>query len=124
MRRFLGFSLVGAVSTLLSYALYLFLNLFISYHMSYLFSYIFGLVCSFILNSKLVFRIDLSIRKFLLYPSVYVLQYAISASILYFLVDFLNFEASVAPIFISFLTLPLTYMTSKILLENKSHSSS
>lgn len=58
---------------------------------------------------------------FLTYPMVYVIQYSISALALGFIVEKIGIPESVAPILVAVITLPLTYLLSKEVI-NRSQS--
>lgn len=117
MKKFVKFIAVGLGGTILSYFCYLLLLEFLTYQQSYFISYALGIVYSYIFNSRYVFKSGLSIKKFLIFPSVYILQYLCSALGLFWLVDKLYLNASYAPIVVSVVTIPITFVVSKFVLE-------
>ncbi len=117
MKKFVKFIAVGLGGTIFSYFCYLLLLNFLTYQQSYFISYALGIVYSYIFNSRFVFKAGLSIKKFLIFPSVYILQYLFSALGLFWLVDKLHLNASYAPIVVSVVTIPITFVVSKLVLE-------
>lgn len=114
----------GVVNTAFSYGIYLLLNLFFGYHFAYFIAYVLGIAFSYWLNAKFVFRVVLSWRGFFAYPLVYVVQYAASAALLAGLVEHRVIGESLAPLLVTALTVPLTYLLSRYVLRRTSGSSS
>ncbi len=112
---------MGLTNTGGSYLVYLLLNIILSYQLAFMLSYIFGIILSFILNSKFVFNVELSFKKLVIYPLVYLFQYASSAFLLELLIQFFNVSEQIAPLLITAVMLPFTYFVTKIILT-KSYS--
>lgn len=106
----------GAANTLLTYSAYLALKHMLPYQAAYLFAYMLGIVFSYWFNSQFVFRVALSLRKFLSYPLVYVVQYVASAFLLFGMVELIGIDATFAPLVVTAAMVPLTYLMSKLAL--------
>ena len=112
-REFLRFLIVGAATTLLTYVMYVGLVLFLTYSIAYTATWVLGIFISYYLNARLVFRKRLRLLVAFQYPVVYLLQYLIGLVLLYVLVDRVHLSKFIAPIFIVFVTVPVTYLTSR-----------
>ncbi|WP_390238796.1 GtrA family protein [Vibrio sp. F74] len=119
MKKFTIFVIIGAGGTVFSYIIYLYLNMYLNYNVSFFIAYLLGIVYSYVMNSKIVFKTTLSIKKFSVFPLVYVVQYIFSALLLTFLVDQIRFSESWAPIIIAAITTPVTFLLSQYVLEKK-----
>lgn len=80
-------------------------------------SYIFGVVLTYYLNSRWVFRVVMSWRSFLQYPSVYIVQYSVGIVLMHLLVDRLAFPVDFAPLAVIVLTMPVTFVLSRLVLK-------
>ena len=118
--RFFRFLISGGLNTAVSYAVYLLLLPILSYQISYSFAYLAGIVISYFLNRMFVFRSHQGFRSVLLFPLVYVIQYGFSLSVLWLLVDKLRFDKMIAPIAVIILSIPLTYLLTRSVFDNKS----
>jgi putative flippase GtrA len=116
-REFIKFVIGGVINTTLSYLIYLFLLLFLSYQVSYFFSYIFGILVSYYVNCKFVFNEPISIKKLLSYPAVYIVQLLLSYLFLYLLIQKLSIDAKLAPLLVTIVSLPITFVLSKFILK-------
>jgi putative flippase GtrA len=109
--QFLGFTLSGALSTLLMFGIYVVLNKFINYQLSYLISYVIAVIALYFMNA-IVFKSSISMQTFLAFPLIYLLQYLIGAALLEIIVH-LGFSVTFAPILAVVLLLPLTFFLNK-----------
>lgn len=114
---FLRFLVSGALNTCITYGLYLLLNLFMDYRYAYSSAYVSGIVISYLINTGWVFRSYISVRSFLLYPSVYLLQYLAALLLLDFLVESLSMAQTLAPALVILATVPLTFFMSRTILS-------
>lgn len=110
----------GGINTLLTYGLYLLLVRVFSYRVAFTASYIIGIIFAYFFNALLVFKSGLSLKKFLQFPLVYVVQYLLSIGLLEVLVQALNVNTTIAPIFVLILVTPVTYLLSRWILKGKS----
>lgn len=110
----------GGFNTAFTYGLYLLLDLFFSYRFAFTASYIIGIVFAYFFNALVVFKSGLSIKKFLQFPLVYLVQYLLSIGLLEVLVQALDVSTTLAPIFVLVLVTPVTYLLSRWILKGKS----
>jgi len=116
---FVKFIFVGGINTLSTYLIYLILILFLQYQIAFTLAYLSGIIISFFLNSKVVFRVEISLKKFFRYPSVYVIQYLMNLLLLYISVDILFINKQVAPLIAIIITLPVTFTISRFILKRE-----
>lgn len=119
-KQFIYFTIIGCLNTGLTYFSYILLLNFFSYSFSYFISYILGIVFSFILNSKVVFKTQITLWKFIKYPIVYITQFILNWLFLYILVDKLDINKQLAPLIVTVVSIPVTFLLSKIILTNSS----
>lgn len=117
VRRWLRFLVGGGLNTAFTYALYLLLNTVLSYQPAYLLAYLAGIVFSYWFNAAVVFRLPLSWRGLAAYPVVYVVQYLASALLLGGLVESLNVPERLAPLIVTAVMVPMTYLMSRFMLN-------
>ncbi len=108
----------GVLNTLISYFAYALLCLFLNYQMAYLLAYVLGIAWSYGFNATHVFRVEKTIRSFCIYPSVYIVQYALSTIILWYWVETLGLPSLGGPIVAIAVTLPSIYAFSRTVLEH------
>ena len=121
---FMLFVVVGAINSILGYALYLLLLMFVNYALAWSTAYITGIFASYYLNSRFVFHEPLSLVKALRYPLVYVVQYGLGVLFLYILVDLTQLDSRLAPLLVIVLTLPFTFILSRTLIRGRGPGSS
>lgn len=112
--RFIG---MGGLNTLATYLLYFSLVLFFNYQIAYTISYIFGIFFAYWLNLKIVFQTKGNKKKLFLFPFVYLLQYGFGLFIMYIWIQIFSFNQLIAPLIVALLSVPLTYVLSKIILK-------
>ncbi|MCC7516179.1 MAG: GtrA family protein [Pseudomonadales bacterium] len=134
---FLRFLITGSVNTGASWVVYLALLYWLnaipaatapwSGHvmlsadkLAYTAAYIFGVMFTYYLNSRWVFRVPMSWRAFLQYPSVYVVQYGVGLVLMHVLVDRIHFPVQLAPLAVIVLTMPVTFLLSRFVLRRAS----
>lgn len=115
--RMLRFLVGGGLNTAVTYGVYLALHLWLSYQLAFLIAYAAGIVFSYFFNSTVVFRRRMSWSGMLVFPLVYVVQYAISAVVLRGIVEYMNVPAWIAPLAVSVLLLPLTYVLTRLVVN-------
>jgi len=116
---YLGFLLVGGANTLITYSLYLLLLLVLPYRWSYSLAFAGGIIISYWLNSQFVFQEPVSLLKFVKYPLVYLIQYLLGILILYLCVDRLGISPWLAPLVVVAVSLPVTFMISKMIIKGR-----
>ena len=108
---------MGGINTLATWLLYLALNVVLSYEVSYSLSYAAGIVLAYVLNARFVFEAPMSFRTFLKFPIVYVVQYGAGLALMRVLVSVLGCPESAAPLVVTVLTLPITFLMSRFVLR-------
>lgn len=116
-QQFFRFMAMGALSTAVTYVIYVLLSLYFNYQIAYFFSYIMGIVLSYYLNVLYVFDKKISLRTFVRFPLVYLIQYLIGALFLGIFVEKLAISTLVAPVLILVITLPLSFVLSRYILS-------
>lgn len=116
LRRIAGFVIGGGFNTGVTYVIYVVLHQVLRYQVAYLLAYAAGIVFSYVFNSLVVFRRPMSWRGMLAFPAVYVVQYLVSAAVLALIVEWLGVPAWWAPLMVSVLMLPLTYVLTRFVL--------
>lgn len=124
MKRFLDqqwvrYVLVGISNTALTYLTYVLMLFLFSYNISYAISYVSGVFYAYFLNSKFVFKTSLSIKKFIKFPLVYVVQFLINWIFLFMFVEKLELSQIYAPIIVTIISLPISFVLSKLILLGK-----
>jgi putative flippase GtrA len=122
-REFYRFIFWGGVNTLAGYLIYAFLLRLLPYLISYSIAFIVSIFISYFLNSRFVFRRELSLTKAMKYPLVYVTQYLLGTISLYLLVQILRVNKLVAPALVIPLTIPVTYFLSRRIVRGKTEVS-
>lgn len=112
------FILGGVANTAFSYLVYCSLIGVMGYQPAYFFAYVGGIVFSYFVNVKVVFRVAITVRSFIIYPIVYVFQYCVSAILLSVFVSN-GVHVAMAPLLIVILTIPMTYVLSRMLLGGR-----
>ena len=119
---FTRFLIGGAANTAIGYALYLAAAQFMDYRWAYTTSYVLGIGVSYLVNSLFVFRQPLSWRRLVAFPAVYLLQYVAGLALLWLFVSRLGVPARYGPLLVVPLTIPLTFVASRLVLTyRKSH---
>lgn len=122
-KEFIRFVLFGGVNTLLGYLIYVILLIFLNYKVSFTITYVSSIFISYYLNSKFVFYRKASLKKGLLYPSVYLIQYLTCMLLLHIFVEILNLSKFIAPILAVLLTVPVTFFLSRSIIKGQARES-
>jgi putative flippase GtrA len=115
-RRWLLFLVGGGLNTALTWGVYLLLERVMPYQAAYLVAYVLGIAFSYVFNAKFVFHAPLSWRAAMTYPSVYVVQYVAAALLLRVVVEYLGLPKTYAPLIVTIVMIPATYVMSKLVL--------
>lgn len=121
--KFIKFVGVGAINTISSYLIYAILALFLSYQVAYAIAFVFGIILSFVLNAKYVFEVQQTLKKFVLFPLVYLLQYCLGAGLMELIVGMLEIDKFLAPLIVTTFLIPVSYVFSKKILTDESTAS-
>lgn len=118
-RDFVAFVVVGGTNTLVTWLLYLLFNIALGYDVAYTLSYAVGIVLAYYMNTRWVFRVPMSWKTFVAYPLVYVVQYALGMALLYLIVELTPVPEALAPLVVTALSVPLTFVMSRVLLARR-----
>ena len=118
-REKVGFVLIGGFNTVLTGALYIHLNGYMPYQAAFATTYVIGISLSYWLNSRFVFRVPMTWKKFLQFPLVYLAQFVLGEILLHLFVEILGVAENIAPFLIPFVTLPVTFVSSRLILKTK-----
>ncbi|MCI3205734.1 MULTISPECIES: GtrA family protein [Pandoraea] len=116
-REFARFLLVGATNTGFGYVIYAVCLTFVGYRLAYTVSFVLSVIFSYWLNSHFVFKVKMSVAGLLKFPLVYVVQYLVGIGLMYVLVGKLQLSPYLAPIAVVVLTIPITFLMSRILIR-------
>lgn len=109
---FFKFVVVGGINTLIYYVFYLAgLHLLSMYYLlSHAIAVAISILCSFFLNSLYTYKVKPTWKKFLYFPITQLFNVAITAILLFILVDLVHMNSSLAPIAALFVTVPITFI--------------
>ena len=99
----------GAVNTLITFLLYVALLAVLAYPIAYSTAFLAGIAISYALNRYFVFRSGGGIGAMMLFPLVYLLQYALGLVVVVVWVDILAFPEAIASLAAVAVTIPITY---------------
>lgn len=119
---FARFLVSGGVNTAVTYALYLALLPFVSYQVSYTVAYCAGIVIAYLFNRHLVFFGHRGVLSVVLLPLVYLIQYLISLAVLWLWIGKAGLSASMGPLVVIALTVPVTYLLSRKIFSARASS--
>ena len=114
---FLRFLIAGSLNTIISYIVYLLLLYYLPYLLAYSMAYAIGLFFSFYLNAKFVFKVPVTFKKILFYPSIYLVQYLLGLLILYIAVNFFQISEKLSLLISIFITIPITFILNRIIMH-------
>ncbi|MGH8109062.1 MAG: GtrA family protein [Arenimonas sp.] len=112
------FLVAGLATTAISYALYLVLLFVLPYLPAYMISYVAGIVFSYFINTYFVFSQRFSLQSFLKFPLVYIAQFAINVAVVWLAVDKFEMRKELAPLIAIVLSIPVTYLLSRAIINN------
>ena len=111
------FLIMGVVNTVVGYALFLMFNIFVHYALAYSLAYAVGIVFSYFMQTVWVFRVKPSWQSFLMFPSVYIVQYTLGVFLLAMLVEYLSVPETFAPLMVIIMSIPVTYVMTRFILK-------
>ncbi len=116
----LKFIIVGGINTLNYYVVYLLLLklLHIEYMISHITGFIVAFVISYYLNCYFVYRVKPTWRKFISFPITQIVNVSLQTVLLYVFVSWLNLPAEIAPFAGLIITIPITFVLSKLILKD------
>ena len=74
---------------------------------------------SYYLNSRFVFRREVSLTKALRYPTVYLVQYLLSVLLLCVLIEIFSLNKLIAPALVILITIPVTFSLSRFIIKGR-----
>lgn len=110
LNRFGRFLVAGGLNTAVTYVLYLALIGTLGYAVSYSLAFLVGIVVSYLLNRRWVFRSSRGAVSTVLYPTIYLAQYAIGLVCVVLWVDVFRLPAILAPAVAIAASIPVTYV--------------
>lgn len=113
MSRFSRYLIVAGINTLVCYLLYLLLLNVVSFNIAYSIDYIFGIFFSYYLQLKFVFKEKSTLRKLLLFPTTYIVQYLLGLITINIAVKHFSIAEQYALIFAILIPIPIMYFLSK-----------
>ena len=116
-RSFARFLRVGITNTVASYGLFVALEAALPYLVAYAIAYVAGIVLSYLLNTRVVFRVARSWSTFARFPLVYALQFVLGSGIIVLLVEGFALQPRVAALVALAVTIPFTYFAAKLVLR-------
>ena len=116
------FVFVGVFNTVFSYILYLALLKIANYMIAYSVAIVITVVISFFLNTMFVFKTKITLKKFLNFPLVYIVQFVANLVLLKLVVDIVGMDERIAPLIILIVVMPVTYLLSKSILADKKNN--
>lgn len=119
---FFRFLVSGGINTLVTYLIYLVLLNVASYQLSYSIAYVSGIGISYFLNRWYVFQAHRGMRSILLYPLVYMVQYGLGLLVLWIWIDKMALNAKAGPLIVVIVSVPMTYILSKLVFGGKKKS--
>lgn len=111
------FLVAGIMNTGVGYGSYLILLHWLHYEVAYAIAYIIGVIVSYVVSAVYVFRQPLGIRSALRYPLVYLLQFLLGLILLRVLVELMSMPKQFAPLAVSVLTIPATFLAARIIIR-------
>jgi putative flippase GtrA len=120
------FLVSGGFNTFVTWLLYLALDFglvqlgvgrVLAYEAAYTLSFVVGIALAYWLNTKWVFETPMSLRTMFQFPLVYVVQLGAGEALLFGLIEGVGCPKSVAPLVVTVLTLPITFVLSRFILK-------
>lgn len=117
-KQFWRFVVVGFTNTFNYYVLYLFFNhlLNMPYLGAHILAFLISMIGSFYLNSYFTYKTRPTLKKFLQFPLTYVVNFVVTTSGVYILVDILKLDENISPLLASVIAIPFTFIISKMIL--------
>lgn len=121
-KEFFRFVLIGVLNTTVFYALYLLMLVFFPYVYSYTMAYVVAIGFSYILNSIFTFQTRMTLKKAVIFPFIYLLQFFIGLLSLHLLVNLLSISPKVAGLLSKGVVFPITFILSRLCLKRQDTS--
>lgn len=115
----LRFIIVGVLNTAFTYIVYLFALRLFGYIIAFTISFVTGVVFAFFMYSLFVFKTKMSLKKFIQYPLIYLIQYFLAMVLLIVFVEFVGFDKNIAPLINVVILTPFTFVINRWFLSPK-----
>ena len=109
----------GGLNFAITYVIYVILNAIMYFQFAFAIAYSVGIIWGYWFNTKFVFNVKMSLAAFIKYPTVYVVQYLLSAIVLWAGVELLEMNKNLVPIVATIISIPVTFALSKLVLAKK-----
>lgn len=113
------YCLVGGFNTIFGYINYIILLQLFPYYIAYSISFAMSVIISYCLNTTVVFKTEFSWMRFFMFPAVYLIQYCIGLSMLHVFIIFMHLSPLIAPIIVTAVTWPISFMLSRLILTHE-----
>jgi putative flippase GtrA len=115
-KEFGRFLLAGAANTVLTVVLFEGLRRVLPYLVAYSLAYVTGIVVSYLLGTAFVFSRRRTVRSAALFPLIYVAQYLLGVLLMWWLVERLAVDATMALFIVIAVSVPITFLLSRAVL--------
>jgi putative flippase GtrA len=116
--KFIKYCFTGVFNTVHHYIWFLLLSPVLGYAFSNLVSFIVANIASFFINSYFTFRVPPSLRSFIKYPSVIIVQAVIAYLVPTFCLAIFPNSKWFVPFLTTLINLPIGYMLTKKVIQN------
>ncbi len=104
----------GAVNTLLTYLLYLFLLSTLGHRLAYSVAFASGIGLAYLVNRIFVFKAHAGWRSALAMPLIYLVQYLLGMAIIELWIEVLGLQPTLGPLAAIAVTVPLVFALSRL----------
>ncbi len=118
-KEFFRFVFIGVLNTSLFYLLYLLFLLMFHYIVSYAMAYVIAIGFSYFLNSVFTFKASMSLKKALMFPLVYLVQFFAGLITIHFCVDVFLISPKISGLLAKGIIFPLTFILSRLCLKDR-----
>jgi putative flippase GtrA len=116
-RSFARYLVAGVVNTIASYGLFVALELVLPYLAAYAVAYVAGIALSYVLNTRMVFRVPQRWSTFIRFPVVYLVQFLVGSTAMVILVEAFGIDPRIAALLALIVTVPVTYLAARYVLR-------
>jgi putative flippase GtrA len=110
------FAFVGVVNTANYYLLYLLFSTVLPYLAAHTIAFCLAMIGSYFMNCRITFRVQPTLRTFLLFPLSNLTNFVVTSLGLYLLVAHLQMSAQVAPLLAAAAAVPITFVVTHLVL--------
>jgi len=110
------FLIVGIGITVLGIINFAWLNKFFSYSYAYTIAFVIGLTLQFFLQTKVVFKTQIRVKRAPIFAITYVLQFLLTLALLWFFIDRLGMDSLLSMIIATAIGVPITFILNRLIL--------